>query len=156
MEAKSVYELLQLALSKEKASIQFYHDLSRLMENASTKSLFDALVQQEIAHARQLELELEKQGYTVEEISTQPFIHDSELKLHDRFHVDNNTAEMSFLDGLRLAIEKERASFQFYTLLLSQSQDPELREIIMALAEEEMRHVLQFEREYEALTHHKE
>ena len=156
MEPKSVYELLQLALSKEKASIQFYHDLSRLMQNASTKSLFEVLIQQEITHAKQLELEVEKMGMVVKEMDEESFLDDSEEELNKRIQVDNEAVQMTFLDGLRLAIKKERAAFQLYAQLLGQTRDRELQDVVMALAEEEMRHVLQFEREYEALTHHKD
>lgn len=156
MELRSVDELLQLALSKEKASIQFYHDLSRLVQNVSTKSLFEVLIQQEVTHAKQLELELQKMGIVVKEIDEDPFQHDSEEDLNMRIQVDNEATQMTFLDGLRLAIKKERAAFQLYAHLFGQTQDKELQDVVMALAEEEMRHVLQFEHEYEALRQHKE
>jgi rubrerythrin len=61
---------------------------------------------------------------------------------------------MSFVDTLLLAIQKERAAFRLYAKLLATVKDEELGEVLMELAEEEMRHVLQLEHEYEAITHH--
>ena len=126
------------------------------MKNPSTKSLFGALVEQEITHARQIELELEKLGFSVEVMDEKLYEKTAKQGLSERIELDDESANMSFLDGLVLALEKERAAFQLYTQLLGQTQDLELRNILMALAEEEMRHILQFEREYEALTHHKD
>ena len=52
-----------------------------------------------------------------------------------------------------IAIQKERAAFQLYTQLITMTQEPEFRKMLLELAEEEMRHVIQFEREYDAVSH---
>jgi rubrerythrin len=63
---------------------------------------------------------------------------------------------MTFVEMLRLAIRKERAAFQLYVQIFSMMDDEPLGKVLLELAEEEMRHVLLLEREYEAITHHEE
>ena len=69
--------------------------------------------------------------------------------------MDGESAEMTFADALMLGIQKERAAFRLYAQLVGQNQSPEHEKILMELAEEEMRHVLQLEREYESMMRHR-
>jgi rubrerythrin len=50
---------------------------------------------------------------------------------------------------LLLGIEKEEESFRIYIDLLQRVQDKESREVLLALAEEEVKHKLRFETEYD-------
>jgi rubrerythrin len=52
---------------------------------------------------------------------------------------------------LLLGIEKEEASFRTYVNLLMSVRDEESREVLLALAEEEVKHKLRFEMEYDML-----
>jgi rubrerythrin len=58
---------------------------------------------------------------------------------------------MDYKDMLLLGMEKEEASFRIYIDLISQVQDKESREVLLALAEEEVEHKLRFETEYDLL-----
>ena len=61
----SVRDILLFAISREQASSDFYYDLSLQMANTSTKAIFEVLSKEEIKHAKSLEFELLKQGYTI-------------------------------------------------------------------------------------------
>jgi len=151
MEFKSVSEILRFSISKERASIQFYRDLLLQLVDPATKSLFEVLIHKEQEHVEALQLEMEKIGHTVdvsEEESDPLFRWDETLETDDLTHI------LSFIDALLLAIQKERASFRLYAKLLATVKDEELSEVLLELAEEEMRHVLQLEGEYETITHH--
>ncbi|MHC4620812.1 MAG: rubrerythrin, partial [Planctomycetota bacterium] len=56
-----------------------------------------------------------------------------------------------YKDMLLLGIEKEEASFRTYVNLLMSVRDEESREVLLALAEEEVKHKLRFEMEYDML-----
>lgn len=58
---------------------------------------------------------------------------------------------MDYKDLLLLGMEKEEASFRTYVNLVGQSQDEQSREVLLALAEEEVKHKLRFETEYDML-----
>jgi len=52
---------------------------------------------------------------------------------------------------LMLAMEKEESSFRSYVNWVANTHSEEHREILLALAEEEVKHKLRFETEYEML-----
>ena len=151
MEFKSIPDILKFSISKERASIKFYQDLLRHLADSATQSLFEVLIQKEQEHVETLQLEIEKLGLTVD-TDTEKL--DSTFLWDERLETDGPVTHMSFVDTLLLAIQKERAAFRLYAKLLATVKDEELGEVLMELAEEEMRHVLQLEHEYEAITHH--
>jgi len=153
MEFESIHNILEFAISKEQASVQFYKDLASQMSDAATRSLFETLVRNEQAHIDALRLEINKLGYTVKPEEQAP----SSIYLwEERLELDNVARNMDFIDALLLAIQKERAAFRLYAQILGSTQDEQFAKVLMDLAEEEMRHVLQLEREYDAITHHKD
>ncbi len=155
MEFKSVLDVLQFAVSKEQASRQFYLDLVGQMKDPTTRSIFQAIAKQEERHAASLKLEMMKAGYTVADEKDRPG-NAEDYQWDERLEMDESARQMTYVDALLLAIQKERAAFQLYAQLVGMTEDLELRKMLLELAEEEMRHVLQFEREYETVTHHKD
>lgn len=151
MEFKSIRDLLFFAIAKEKASQQFYLDIAVQMKEDTARRVFEAIARQEEKHEESLKLEVLKQGYTLpkneEAAITAEFDWQEELKL------DQEAMQMNYMDALMVAIQKERAAFQLYTQLISMTQEPQFRRMLLGLAEEEMRHVIQFEREYDAVSH---
>ncbi|MDY0094110.1 MAG: ferritin family protein [Candidatus Vecturithrix sp.] len=57
-------QALQLAIDKEKAAFQMYHELAEAADNASLKSLFTSLAAEETKHKVRLELEYDTQFLT--------------------------------------------------------------------------------------------
>ena len=58
---------------------------------------------------------------------------------------------MDYKDLLLLAMEKEEASYRTYISLVPSVHDPASREILLAIAEEEIKHKYRFEIEYDML-----
>jgi rubrerythrin len=56
---------------------------------------------------------------------------------------------MDYKDILLLGMEKEEASFRIYVDLVPRAYDSESREILLALAQEEARHKMRFQVEYD-------
>lgn len=152
MEFKSIHEQLQFALSKEEASVQFYRELAGRMQNPATRQLAETLVQQEKNHVQMIVLEMNKQGFCVrtgESLDDKEFIWDEHLQM------DDQARNMNPVDMMVMAIQKERAAFQLYAQLLGLAQDVQFRMMLMDLAEEEVRHILLLEQQYEILIHEK-
>lgn len=147
MEFETIEEAIRFAIQKEEASAQFYHDIAERMEYPATKIIFGVLSQNELQHKSSLEMELMKIGRTVMQ---QPCTV-SDLPDTAYVEVDEEASKMTFLDALQVAIRKERASFILYASLMAQTADPELRQILLELSEEEMRHLIQFENEYNGI-----
>ena len=143
MDFKTVKDVLEFAIRKEDAAVQFYHDLAALMKDSTTRIIFEVLGRNEMQHKSNLEFELIKQGQVVTE---------DEFRVTDEptsyIEVDEEARSMTYTDALQLAIRKEQAAFQLFAELMVQAKDPQLRKMFFELAQEEMRHVLQFENEY--------
>jgi rubrerythrin len=150
MEFKTIPEILVFSISKEQASIRFYQNLLSQLTDSTTKSLFKVLIQKEQEHIELLQLEIEKLGLTVD---TGEDAGGALFRWDERIEAEAQTRDMNFVEALLLAIQKERAAFRLYATLIAAVKDEELVEVLMELAEEEMRHVLQLEREYESITH---
>jgi len=60
--------------------------------------------------------------------------------------------DMDERDIFTLGIEKEDASFRLYVNLIALAKDLDSKEILMALAEEELRHKIRFETELDKLS----
>jgi len=73
----------------------------------------------------------------------------TDLKIAD-YTVDiEPSPNMDYQSAIILAMKKEKAAFRLYTNLASKMQDPELRNMFMSLAQEEAKHKLRFEIEYD-------
>jgi len=153
MEFESIHDILEFAISKEQASVQFYKDLASQMSDQATRALFETLVRHEQTHIESLRLEINKLGYTVKPEDQAPA---SVYLWEERLELDDQAHNMNFVDALVLAIQKERAAFRLYAQILGSTQNEQFAKVLMDLAEEEMRHVLQLEREYEVVTYHKD
>lgn len=153
MEFKSIPEILIFSISKEQASVKFYQDLAEKVLNPGTKSLFEVLAQKEQEHVAAMQLEMEKLGCTVNSDAEQA---DALFRWEERLESEDSAEHLSFVDAMLLAIQKERASFRLYTQIMAIVTDEKLNGVLLELAEEEMRHVLQLEREYEAIAHHRD
>ncbi len=154
MEFQSIQDMLNFAISKERASERFYLQMAEQMNDSVTKRIFKTIAEMEKKHAEAIELEILKQGYTVSsDGDSQP---DSEYEWTEQLEVDEQAQNMIYIDALQVAIQKERAAFQLYTQLIGMTKDVQFRKMLMELAEEEMRHVIQFEREYDTVSHYKE
>lgn len=155
MDFKSVLDVLLFAVSKERASQKFYLDMASQMEDPTTRSIFRAISKQEEKHIESLNLEIMKAGYTVDTEADRSG-GATQYQADECLELNETSRRMNYVDALLLAIQKEKASFQLYAQLVGMTEDLELRKMLLELAEEEMRHVLQFEREYETVTHHKD
>ncbi|MHC4213450.1 MAG: ferritin-like domain-containing protein [Planctomycetota bacterium] len=140
------HQLLELAIARELEAYHFYTALSENVISKKIGRIFEELAAEELEHKKRLELEVLKRGHVlppyekVSPIKHSLFIPDLKAKL-----------DLDYKDVLLLGIEKEQASFESYVNLLATTKDPEVREMLTELAEEEVRHKLRFESEYEIL-----
>lgn len=139
-------EILEFAISKEMEAYHFYLALSRQVENQKIRDMLEKLAEEELAHKERLELEMMKLGRTVT-TEYKPPRPDSDYIMSD----SDVPLDMDYKDVLRLAMEKEDASFRTYINLLPNVHEEESYELLLALAEEEIKHKLHFETKYNNL-----
>lgn len=139
-------DILAFAISKEMEAYHFFLALSRRVEHQKIRDILEKLAEEELEHKERLELEMMKLGRTVT-TEYPPPRPDSDYILSD----SDLPLDLDYQDVLQLAIEKEGASFKMYVDLLPNVHDEESHGLLLALAEEEVKHKLRFETEYNKL-----
>ena len=139
-------ELLEFAIAREIEANQFFLALAKRVDNPEIRKVFEDLAAEELEHKAKLELEVIKAGRTTATVNPN-LIPEHEYIISK----DNSLLDMDYKDVLQLGIEKEEASFRTYVSLLATVHDQESREVLLALAEEEVKHKLRFEIEYDLL-----
>jgi rubrerythrin len=73
----------------------------------------------------------------------------TDLKIAEIVEDREVTPDISYQDALILAMKREKAAFKLYNDLAALVSDAQLRAVLLALAQEEAKHKLRFEVEYE-------
>ncbi|MBN2378840.1 ferritin family protein [candidate division WOR-3 bacterium] len=141
----SVNELLDFAIGKELEANQFYVNLSKRADRQSMKEMFESFAAEELNHKKKLEAvkEGKKLFSSAEKIT--------DLKIAD-YTVDislDDTEEFDFQKALLVAMQREKASYKLYSNLAAITDDEGLRDILLGLANEEAKHKLYFEVQYD-------
>ena len=139
-------EILEFAVSKEIEAYHLYLALARHVASLKMREVLESLAVEELGHKQRLELEMMKSGRTVTS-SQRPARPDSDYILS----YSDGPLQMDLKDILLLGMQKEEASFRTYVSLIANIHEEETQELLLALAEEEIRHKLRFEAEYNEL-----
>ena len=140
-------DILEYAISKEIEAYYFFLALAGRVEDPKMRQVFEDLAAEELEHKAKLELEILKTGRTLPEQQIPPGRPESDYIISD----NDLPLDLDYNDMLLLGIEKEEAAFRMFVNLIPTVQDEESREVLLALAEEEIRHKLRFENEYNML-----
>jgi len=143
---KSIAGILHTGVAREVEANVFYTLLSQHTKNPQIKEMCKEFAGEELEHKAKLELEIMKLGNTVE-----PYTRKGDPSRNPLdYMVDMaKVMQMNYEELFRLAMQKEKESFRFYTEMLAIVTEPSLRDVIMELAEEEARHKIRFEIQYD-------
>jgi rubrerythrin len=139
---ESVDDILEFAIAGEVAANQFYMELAGKMENPAMAKVFEDFAKEELGH--KAKLEAIKQDKTLE-----PTEKVTDLKIADYLVDVEPQPGMDYQDALILAMKKEKAAYKFYTHLAAVAGDENLTKTFLRLAQEEAKHKLRFEIEYD-------
>jgi len=143
MNFKSVEEVLELALQREEESYEFYMDLAKKVTAPGMKQVFAEFAQEEMGHKRKIQAV--KEGKLL--LSASKKITD--LKIGDYLVDVQPTPNMDYQEVLIVAMKKEKAAFKLYTDLAAATDNESARILFLGLAQEEAKHKLRFEIEYD-------
>jgi len=138
-------EMIEFAIAREIEAYNFYMALSERTKDPRISRVFEELAGEELEHQAKLELELMKVGRVVTE--PKQLIDEHEYILSG----DKSQLDMDYKDVLLLAMEKEEAAFRTYVSLIPHADSEESSEVLLAIAQEEVKHKLRFETEYDLL-----
>ena len=143
IEFNNINDVLDFAIGEEQAAVDFYLKLADLSKNESIKKAFHEFAKEEMAHKAKL-MEVKADGAAV--FGTEKVV---DMKLSDYLVDVIYRPDMPYEEALILAMKKEKAAFKLYTALANRVQQPEMREMFLHLAQEEAKHKLRFEIEYD-------
>ena len=147
-EFRSVNDVLDFAIAEEEAAAQFYLALASKMDRAWMRKVFQDFAKEEQGHKARL------LGVKAGKIPLLTEAQVMDLKIGDylvKIDADEQIADLDYQQALIVAMKKEKAAFKLYMDLANQTSQPEFVALFQSLAQEEAKHKLRFEVEYDDL-----
>ena len=135
-------EILELAIVRELDANRFYLAIAAKVKDLELREVLEELAAEEREHKAKLELEVMKTGRVVSPT-------DNADEFEGMSELPDGELDMNYKEMLLMAIKKEDTSFRLYVDLAGRVTDSNSKETLLAIAEEEMRHKLRFEYEYD-------
>ncbi len=139
----SVNEILDFAIQAEQEAVEFYTGLAKNSNNSQMQKVFSDFAQEEMGHKARL-LKIKETG--IMETSKNEVL---DLKVADYLAHVSVSPDMTYADALVVAMKKEKAAFKLYLTLSGRVKNNEMKELFLSLAQEESKHKLRFELEYD-------
>lgn len=142
-EFKTINDALDYAINSEQEAADFYLDLARSSKNRAMSKVFNQFANEEMGHKNRL-LKIKKGGTF--ESSAEKVL---DLEIGDYLVDVEPSEDMTYQDALILAMKREKAAFKLYSDLAAITSSSDLQNIFLDLAQEEAKHKLRFEIEYD-------
>lgn len=142
-EFNSINDILDFAINAEQEAVDFYNQLAINAKTDDMKSVFTSFAQEEISHKARLVTIKQEESYTLEAAEI------ADLKIADYTVNVKPTPDMSYQEALVLAMNKEKAAFKLYSALAKRAHNETMKNVFLSLAQEESKHKLRFEIEYD-------
>jgi len=139
----NINDILDFAIGEEQSAIEFYMLLASRSKKEQSKNIFHEFAEEEMKHKANL-IRVKDQGAF--ELGTTKV---TDLKIVDYLVDIKPSPDLPYQEALILAMKKEKAAFKLYTTLAGLATDPEIKTLFYALAQEESKHKLRFELEYD-------
>ncbi|NLX25942.1 MAG: ferritin family protein [Lentisphaerae bacterium] len=139
----TITAVLDFAIKREQEAIDFYGSLAGQATNPSLKKVFLSFAKEEQGHKEKLLAVKSNKSILVDKTEV------ADLKISDYLVSVDPQNVMSFQDALVVAIKREKAAMELYTVMSKRVEDPALRDLFKKLAHEESAHKTRFETMYE-------
>lgn len=143
MDSKIFKTIINYAIEKEVEASVFYEATSDLAESPNIKKIFKEMASVELKHKQALE------NITEESIDKYDFRNVPDLKIGDYMVDEDFRPNMNYQEVLILAIKREEKAHQLYSDLAENINDSEVKKLFQLLAQEEAKHKLSLETEYD-------
>ncbi len=140
----STDEILDFAINAEQEAINFYSNLYNRTDSQNMKLAYREFILEEKSHKEKL-LKLKNDG----SLSGVELKKVADLKISDYMVEKQIHDNMDYQDSLEVAMLREKAAYKLYTDLAEIVDTEELKIMFKFLAQEEAKHKLKFEIEYD-------
>ncbi len=142
-EFKSIDDALDFAIQSEQEAVDFYTNLANGSKNQAMREVFIQFAKEEKGHKKRLQNIKRKEMF---EFSDEKVFN---LEIGDYLIDVKPATDMSYQDALILAMKREKSAFKLYSDLAGIATNSDLKNVFLALAQEEAKHKLRFEIEYD-------
>jgi len=144
MEFKTIEDVLNFAIKDEQRASDLYADLAAKSRNREIQKVFEQFSKEELGHKKKLE-SIRDQGkvaVTLDKVQ--------DLQIGDYLvEVSTSRDDLSYQEALIVAMKEEKAAFRLYSDLAAKTGHSDLQDTFLSLAQEEAKHKLRFEIEYD-------
>ena len=141
---KSIDDILDFAIKEEQKASDLYASLAARSRNKMIREVFEQFSKEELGHKKKLESI--KNGSVVA-VSKEKIV---DMKIGDYLVEVNKTRDdLTYQESLIIAMKEEKAAFRLYSDLANRTEHSALKETFLMLAQEEAKHKLRFEIEYD-------
>ena len=139
----SIDEILDFAINSEQRAVNFYNYWARRTNNNEMREIFEGFAREEMQHKARL-VKMKEDKIFIAKNEKVP-----DLKISSYTAKVKPAEEMTYSEALVLAMQREKSAFKLYTDIATQLEDSGLRAVFLSLAQEEAKHKLRFELEYD-------
>lgn len=139
----STDEVLDFAIKNEQEAYELYTSLAGKVEHAAMQEVFKQFAHEELGH--KAKLQNIKAGGELKPAEGKI----QNLKIADYLVDIEPGPNMTYQEALIIAMQAEKRAFMLYSDLANQTDDAMLKKLFLGLAQEEAKHKLRFEIEYD-------
>jgi rubrerythrin len=142
-EFSTINDILSFAIENEQNAVDFYNGLAKIAHSEEMRKTFEQFAREEIGHKARL-TKIKHEGiFTLSKSAV------ADLKIADYVVHTDIGADMTYEQALVIAMKREKAAFKLYIKLSEQAPNEDIKQLFLTLAQEESRHKLRFELEYD-------
>jgi rubrerythrin len=143
VELTTIEKVLDYAISNEEKAAKLYYELAENLERPGMRETFLHFAKEEEGHkARLLMIKQGEIPAVIEEVV-------ANLGITETLDEPRIGSNMTYQEALLFAMKAEKAAFVLYTKLAEATSDAGLQRVFRGLAQEEAKHKLRFEIEYD-------
>ena len=143
VELTTIEKILDYAISNEEKAAALYYELAEKVERPGMREAFLHFAKEEEGHkARLLKIKEGQMPAVIEEKV-------ANLGITESLDEPKTAPNMTYQEALLFAMKAEKAAFVLYTKLAEATSDAGLQRVFRGLAQEEAKHKLRFEIEYD-------
>jgi rubrerythrin len=140
---KSVKNILDFAIELEQQSVNFYRDMSETVTNSEMKEIFSQFAIEEAGHKAKLQKIKDDDIFVCKNENI------ADLKISEYTDKTEIKPDMDYASALVLAMNREKMAFKLYTKMAARAEEKNIKDLFFLLAQEESKHKLRFEIEYD-------
>lgn len=144
MKLDTVDKILDFAIEKEQEASQFYSDLAARVKKQYMKDIFEQFALEEKSHEAKLK-EIKSGNLDLSPMDQKV----TNLKIVDTLVDVDLEGDFDYQQALIVAMKSEKASYKLYNDLAGLTDDQKIKDVFFSLAQEEAKHKLRFEIEYD-------